>query len=296
MTAAKVAGSKPRAESVALPSRGGQMAYLDFGPQDRPVDVVFSHGNGFNARTYASILAPLADELRILAVDMRGHGRSKLPTDIKERRDWSDLVDDLVAFLEAMDVGPVVLAGHSLGGAVSVMAAPRAPRGVRKFSLAEPALRLIPPGEAPPAGGNAETIEGALRRRDNFASVKAASDSFRGRGIFKDWRDDVLADYVKEAVVKDGVLGWKLACDPKWEASNFSATGVDIWGAVIAAAGIPFRILQGERDSTVRLDTAELAKLGVTDVEVTVVPGSDHFLPMERPDVVQAALRLAAGA
>ena len=83
MAGAKTAGVKPRAEMVNLPSRGGAMAILDFGPPDRPIDIVFSHGNGFNARTYASIFSPLAEELRIVSVDMRGHGRTRLPTELE---------------------------------------------------------------------------------------------------------------------------------------------------------------------------------------------------------------------
>ncbi|HEV7386122.1 MAG TPA: alpha/beta hydrolase, partial [Phenylobacterium sp.] len=43
---------EPVLRTVALPARGGAMAALDFGPQDRPVDIVFSHANGFNGRTY----------------------------------------------------------------------------------------------------------------------------------------------------------------------------------------------------------------------------------------------------
>ena len=113
MAGVRTAGVKPRAEMVDLPSRGGAMAILDFGPPDRPIDIVFSHGNGFNARTYASIFSPLAEELRIVSVDMRGHGRSRLPTVLEGRSDWSDHVEDLVALLQALDVGPVVLAGHS---------------------------------------------------------------------------------------------------------------------------------------------------------------------------------------
>ena len=53
-------GYEPRARRVALPARGGEMAVLDFGPPERPVDVVFSHAIGFNARTYRTILGPLA--------------------------------------------------------------------------------------------------------------------------------------------------------------------------------------------------------------------------------------------
>ncbi|MDZ4369992.1 MAG: alpha/beta hydrolase, partial [Phenylobacterium sp.] len=65
---------EPRARHVDLPDRGGAMAILDFGSSERPVDAVFCHANGFNARTYRSILAPLAASMRILAVDWRGQG------------------------------------------------------------------------------------------------------------------------------------------------------------------------------------------------------------------------------
>ena len=89
--------NQPRARRVVLPGRGGEMACLYFGPPGRPVDVVFSHANGFNARTYRTVLAPLG-ELRILAVDLRGHGRSTLPADTEGWPGWSAYADDLIAF------------------------------------------------------------------------------------------------------------------------------------------------------------------------------------------------------
>jgi len=76
--------SQPR--MIDLPSRGGAMAALEFGPRDRPVDVIFSHANGFNGRTYHSILAPLGDTLRILAIDLRGHGATTIPPGSKDAR------------------------------------------------------------------------------------------------------------------------------------------------------------------------------------------------------------------
>ena len=73
---------------------------IDFDSIDeRPVDIVFSHANGFNARTYRSILAPLAAEMRILALDARGHGASTLPTVIEGRAGWHEFRDDLLALL-----------------------------------------------------------------------------------------------------------------------------------------------------------------------------------------------------
>src|ERR1700757_2206540 len=100
---------EPRPRSFALPDRGGVMAALEFGPPERPIDIVFSHANGFNARTYRTILAPLASELRILALDMRGHGASSLPARAEGWPGWGEYALDLLALLAAETAGPVVL-------------------------------------------------------------------------------------------------------------------------------------------------------------------------------------------
>ena len=98
---AALGGYEPRTATVRVetPSGPGAMTYLDFGDADRPVDVVFLHANGFNARSYRSILAPLADRLRIVAPDQRGHGATALGTATEGRTSWHDMKDDLLAFL-----------------------------------------------------------------------------------------------------------------------------------------------------------------------------------------------------
>ena len=77
------------------------LAALEFGDPGRPIDVLFLNANGFNAMTYRSILAPLGEGLRILAVDQQGHGRSpRSRSGAEGRKDWLDLRDDLLALLE----------------------------------------------------------------------------------------------------------------------------------------------------------------------------------------------------
>jgi pimeloyl-ACP methyl ester carboxylesterase len=76
----------PRHRRIDLPGRGGSVAALELGPADRPIDIVFSHANSFNACTYRSILAPAAERMRILAYDLRGHGQTELPTVTEGRR------------------------------------------------------------------------------------------------------------------------------------------------------------------------------------------------------------------
>ena len=121
--------SPPRRLSLPVKHAGGEgrMSVLDFGDPNRPVDLVFVHANGFNALTYRTLLAPLSGTLRIWAPDLRGHGGTTLPTDAGGRRNWHDHRDDLVALLDALDGPPAILAGHSMGGTSSLLAAAERP-------------------------------------------------------------------------------------------------------------------------------------------------------------------------
>jgi hypothetical protein len=53
----------------------------------------------------------------------------------------------------------------------------------------------------------------------------------------------------------------------------------------------PIRIFRAEEGSTARIDDDLPALLARGNIQVETVPGTTHFLPMERPDLVQMALR-----
>ena len=286
---------EPVARRVALPSRGGEMAVLDFGPPERPVDIVFSHANGFNARTYRTILAPLAGELRILAIDLRGHGATTLPTVIEGRQGWAEMRDDLLAFLAAATEGPVVLAGHSMGGTTSLLAAAAQPDKVKRLALFDPVIF-----DAAAVPGAAEVqesplVQGAMRRRANFPSKAAVVEAYAGRGAFKTWAPAQIADYVEAGFRDTGDGQVTLTCAPEWEASNFRTHNYDPWAA-FAQSRCPIDIRMAEVGTTCRLEGRQASLTADGRITVEVVAGTSHFLPMERPDVVAQALRRAVGA
>ncbi|KAK0340668.1 hypothetical protein LTR94_029573, partial [Friedmanniomyces endolithicus] len=134
--------SPPRRLSIPVENRwgGGDMAVLDFGDPDRPVDLVFAHANGFNAATYRSLLSPLSASLRIWAPDLRGHGGSALPVFRRRKTSWLDHRDDLIALIDAVKGPPVVLAGHSMGATSSLMAAAERPERVSSLVLFDPVI------------------------------------------------------------------------------------------------------------------------------------------------------------
>lgn len=283
---------EPVARRVSLPARGGEMALLDFGPPERDVDVVFSHANGFNARTYRTILGPLAREMRILAIDLRGHGRSTLPAVIEGRVGWREMEEDLLALLTAEAARPVVLAGHSMGGTTSLLATAAAPDRVKGLVLFDP---VIFPAEAQADAAESPLVQGALRRRANFPSKQAALEAYVGRGAFKTWRREQIADYVEDGFRETAGGEVTLSCAPEWEASNFRTHNYDPWAA-FDESRCRIDIRRAAEASTCRLNGREAALVAAGRLNLETVPGTSHFLPMERPDVVATALRAAVAA
>lgn len=272
---------------IALPSRGGSMHALAWGPPERPVDIVFLHANGFNAFTYRSILEPLGADLRVLALDQRGHGLSTLPMGIEGREDWLDLRDDLLAAFEVLGIENAVISGHSMGGTVSILAAATQPHIARSLVLFDPVIIL---GPRPLRVAESPMSEAARRRRDTFDSRAQAFDSYRGRGAFRTWPDNILADYLVEGLrdLPNGSV--TLSCTPAWEASGYAAHGHDS-PAAIATLRCSTKIFKAAANSTCHLEAGDIASPGGLVIEI--VPETTHFLPMERPALVREALRAA---
>ena len=300
MDAAK--GPAPRRRTIALPGRGegARLAALDFGDPGRPIDVVFLHANGFNAMTYRSVLAPLAGTLRILAADQQGHGRSPQRSAAAGRMNWHDLRDDLAALLDALEGPPVVLAGHSMGGAVSILAAAERPHRVRGLALFDPVIApremvVAARGMTEPPHADNPMAQGARRRRAVFPSRAAVIESYAGRGAFKTWPAQALADYVEDGFADRAEGDVALAAAPEWEASNFSAHLNDVWSA-LEGLRMPIRILRAEVGSTCNLTDPALFQAANPAFHLETIAGASHFLPLERPDLVAATLLQVAGA
>jgi pimeloyl-ACP methyl ester carboxylesterase len=121
----------------------GPMAAIAMGDPERPVDVVFLHATGFNALTYRTILAPLGERLHVVAVDLRGHGKTNLPAKLFGYAGWVRHRDDVISLIDKGIGAPVTLAGHSMGACVSALVAGKRPDMVRGLALLDPVI--LPP-------------------------------------------------------------------------------------------------------------------------------------------------------
>lgn len=282
----------------SIDTPAGPMAVLswdDAGPAAPHLH--FAHATGMNAALYARLLAPLAGTFRITASDARGHGLSRLPADPAAPLSWDDFARDLLGLIDTIDPDtPWLLAGHSMGSAVSLLAADARPERVAGLVLVDPAMlpfdiaRALAPGQRPdnPMAAQAE------RRRGLFPSRADIRAAYHGRGVFGTWSDDDLDAYLDGGLI-DRADGVALACAPAWEAATFRAVTPRI-EAALTALDRPFRLLAGEIGSTVR--DADLASFGAHPrcLGAARLAGTSHFVPLERPQAVRDAIAQVAAA
>lgn len=269
------------------------LAGRSWGDPARSADLIFIHANGFNGLTYRGLLEPLKGDWRVQAPDLRGHGRTTLPTRPENRANWNDMRGDLVALLESLEGPPVVLAGHSMGATLALLAAARVPDRVRSLVMLDPVILTRTASTAMRLPGGWKLARrhpwavAALRRRHCFPDREAAFQSYRGRGSFKGWPDAVLADYVEDGFrpTPDGEV--ELACAPAWESSNYSAQSNDPWGA-LGRVGRPVHILKAGQGSTCSVTARDAGRHPGLVVE-TLEDGT-HFFPMMMPDAARAVL------
>ena len=108
------------------------ISYLEAGPVDGPA-LVLLHGLASYCETWDRAIGPLAQAgLRVIAVDLLGHGQSDKPN-----RSYllDDFADSLRAFLDELGIKAATIAGHSLGGAVASYFGGRHPRYVERLVL-----------------------------------------------------------------------------------------------------------------------------------------------------------------
>ena len=110
--------------------------------------MVLLHALGESRQDWLGIAERLAEDFRVFAIDLRGHGDS----------DWPDayscrlMAEDVTRLLDHLGLRAVTVVGHSLGGVVAYLLAVRRPDLVRRLvveDICPPFHRDRPPPERP---------------------------------------------------------------------------------------------------------------------------------------------------
>jgi N-formylmaleamate deformylase len=133
--------------------------------------LVLVHGFSDNGLCWAPVARELEDEYEILMPEARAHGCSARV----ERGQRIDQVEDLAATLRALEVGPAIVAGHSMGAGMAAHLAARCPELVRALLLEDPPWWPIETMQARPASLFDENSPVALWLRGLQAQPLAAA-------------------------------------------------------------------------------------------------------------------------
>ncbi len=277
----------------------GTQSYLawDDAGDAAPV-LVFAHANGFNAQTYRRILAPLADRMTILALDMRGHGFTDLPADPATQTSWHRYADDLLTFIDGVvpEGRPLIMAGHSMGGTSSLLALGRRPERAQGLVLIDPVILprfvywMLPVRRLLGLGPRRIRLaDMALARRAVWPDTATMVRAYTGRGAFKTWPAEIIRDYVEGGTRPHRDGGIELACAPAWEAANFANYDHNIWPPM-SRLTCPVTLVRGTVGSTCPLPMAVQMRWVIKGLDDRPVEGASHFVPMEAPDRVREAI------
>lgn len=109
------------------------ISVIDVAPERPEQTLVLLHGFGGRAGQWRYQIEAFAEQNRVLALDLRGHGHS---SHLSRRYDMATLLHDLTAVLDERGVNdPFILVGHSFGGAIATDFALQCPERVRKLIL-----------------------------------------------------------------------------------------------------------------------------------------------------------------
>lgn len=273
--------------------RFGDFSVLHRGPVgEAGVTVHFAHATGFNAETYrrfAEMFDPVVD---LWMMDARGHGRSEAPAEPAKLRSWRPYRDDLERFVETLDQ-PVVLAGHSMGGTVSMALAATRPELVQGLVLVDPVI--MPPRRIPTAavtrtlgvsGRLLPIAQMAARRREEFASKSEAVERYLGKGAFRTWPRDWIEAYVDGGIVPTEAGTVRLSCDRAWESKTFASATVSPY-RLLRKVRCPITVIaSADREPPFTYESRDAFMKTKPETRLVVLEDASHFIPMEHPEIV----------
>ncbi len=267
---------------------GARIAYFEWGRAGDPV-VLLIHATGFHARCWDQVVRALPANRHVIAVDVRGHGRSEKTGPITN---WRDLGDDIAELVAHLGLTNITGAGHSMGGHCLVQIAIKHPEAFKRLVLIDPVLmapefyaqRFWPEGTEHPVA----------RRRNNFASWEVLYAAFKSRHPYSLWRPQVLEDYCRHGVLPARDGGAELACPPAIEASIYvNSTGAELYDKT-HTLDMPVTIMRakerpaGPRERMDFSDSPTWPKLATMFKRARDVylPHLTHFIPMQEPELV----------
>jgi pimeloyl-ACP methyl ester carboxylesterase len=200
-------------QDSTVPNGARQLAVRTHGPADA-IPIIALHGWRDNAATFEK-LGPLLPSLRIVAIDMPGHGLSSWRDADGEYYIWSYL-EEVLAVADALGLQRFSLLGHSMGGAIAALLAGLLPGRVDKLALLDAVGPLATaPEEAPGQLQRALEQAKASNRRHHYSSFEAAVAARAAKGLGME-----AATLLGRRGIAQDEKGWYWTLDPRLSRAN----------------------------------------------------------------------------
>lgn len=253
------AGCATAPQPMYIDGPQGRLHVVDSGPGKAGIPIFFIHGNGANLTQWNAQLRHFAPEHRVVAMDLRGMGKSDVPVDGGYTLDA--MVDDLHTVANTLNLDRFVLVGHSFGGSVVTAYAAAHPERVAGVVYADAAGR----------------VEAKPEQWERYLSALRMDKPKVVRSAFEPMLKTASAD-VKAAVLHSVD---RTSTEAFVEAME-NLRDFDVDRAVRAYRGPVLAIAA--------MDTPSSLHVQFPDVPVRRIEGVGHWLMMEKPEEFNAIL------
>lgn len=250
--------------------------------EGRPV--ILLHGITANAAIWDPITTALSVDGHALAVSQRGHGLSDAPDPMSSGYGAIDYAEDAIALIERLNEGKAVLVGHSLGARNALVAAVLRPDLV----AAVIAVDFTPFIEDAVFDALSTRVAGG---NQTFASDDQIRTYLRGR--YRKLPDDAI-----QRRARHGYQRTAKGMEPLANSAALASTAEGLREPLedtVAQVSVPTVLVRGSESTLVSEAAFERTVQLRPDLDRTVVPEADHYVPEEQPAAIVAITRLIMG-
>jgi pimeloyl-ACP methyl ester carboxylesterase len=276
--------------AIAVPSTdavtevdGCAIHYLAWGSEGRP-GLVFVHGGGAHAHWWTPLAATFAEEFRVAAIDLSGHGDSG-HREVYDIRQWTDEVVSVAAHA-GIDGRPVVI-GHSMGGFVTIATAALHGDGVTGVIICDSPVAEVDPEIS------AYHLREAFGRPRTYPDLEDAVSHFRTVPAQEHYLDYVI-DYVARHSLKQVDGGWQWKFDRRIF-EQFAGGMQSIAAPYLSDVYCRLALLRSECGLvTPDIGLSMFERLGRV-TPVIEIPEAGHHAMLDQPLILLTALRTLLG-
>ena len=232
--------------------------------------LVLIHGVGMQASAWYPQIDDLSSEFRVISVDMPGHGQSDA---LDASAGLPQFVEWATSFIEALDAGPVNLAGHSMGSLIAAGVAVTRPDLVKRVAILNGVYRRTE-----------QAREAVLQRAAELRSGTIDVQTPLQRWFTAEESQQVAAQKVESWLKSVNLAGYATAY-------TAFASGDDVYADGWPTIACPALVLTGSDDPNSTPAMAQQMAKAAINGQAVVIENERHMVNLTAPDEVNCALR-----